>query len=82
MSVNQFLLKLRQDLEKLKVLTRLCHESGGFASTRAYLYVSEQVVNIAKQNEGWLRPSTSSGRANRKRNNLKIKNRNEQPSLL
>ena len=49
------LLKLREDLENLKVLARLCHESGGFASTRAYFYVSEQVVNLAKQNEGWLR---------------------------
>lgn len=89
------LLKLRQDLEKLKVLTRLCHESGGFASTRAYLYVSEQVVNIAKQNEGWLRPPTSRGRANRKkdkkiqtfRTGLQTpsgikKIENEQPSLL
>ena len=52
---RQFLLSLREDLEQFKVLTRLCHESGGFQSTRAYLYVSEQIVNIAKQNEGWLR---------------------------
>lgn len=49
------LLALRQDLERFKVLARLCHESGGFANTRAYLHVAEQVVAIAKQNEGWLR---------------------------
>jgi len=49
------LLELRMELEQLQVLIRLCHESGGFASTRAYLYVSEQVTGIAKQNEGWLR---------------------------
>jgi len=49
--------ELRRDLEAFKVLARLCHESGGFASTRAYLYVAEQVVGIAKQNEGWLRQS-------------------------
>jgi hypothetical protein len=49
------LAELRVELEQLQVLIRLCHESGGFASTRAYLYVSEQVVGIAKQNEGWLR---------------------------
>ena len=36
-------------------MVRLCHESGGFASTRAYLYVAEQVVEISRQNEGWLR---------------------------
>lgn len=60
--------QLRQDLEWFKVLARLCHEAGGFASTRAYLYVSEQVVGIAKQNEGWLRQTskTRQGRAARK----------------
>lgn len=31
------LLQLRQNLEWFKVLARLCHEAGGFVSTRAYL---------------------------------------------
>jgi len=78
------LLKLREDLEKLKVLVRLCHESGGFASTRAYLYVSEQVVNLAKQNEGWLR-QTVDGSRNRHRTNRKTTQKtiqNVQSSLL
>ena len=47
--------QLRGDLENFKVMVRLCHESGGFASTRSYLYVAEQVVEISRQNEGWLR---------------------------
>lgn len=51
----QRLLVLRQQLEGLKVLARLCHESGGFSSTRSYLHVADLVVNLAKQNEGWLR---------------------------
>lgn len=51
------LMELREELEQFKVLVRLCHESDGFSSTRAYLYVSEQLVGIAKQNEGWLRSS-------------------------
>ena len=51
--------RLRQDLEQLKVLARLCHESGGFRSTRGYLYVAEQVVALARQNEGWLRSTTA-----------------------
>lgn len=55
------LLKLRAELEQLKVLVRLCHQAGGFASTRSYLYVSEQVVGIAKQNEGWLRSTVNGG---------------------
>ena len=54
--------QLRQDLERLKVLARLCHESGGFRSTRAYLYVAEQVVGLARQNEGWLRRTAADGR--------------------
>ena len=37
------------------MLVRLCHESGGFVSTRSYLYVAEQIVEISRQNEGWLR---------------------------
>ena len=52
------LLELREKVEFFKVLARLCHESGGFASTRSYLYVSEQTVAIAKQNEGWLKHTT------------------------
>lgn len=40
--------QLREDLEKFKVLVRLCHESGGFANTNAYFYVSEQIVNLSK----------------------------------
>ena len=49
------LLELRKELEGLKVLARLCHESSGFTSTRGYLYVAERIVELAKQNEGWLR---------------------------
>ena len=49
------LLRLRQELEWFKVLTRLCHESRAFTTTKAYLYISEQIVSLAKQNEGWLK---------------------------
>ncbi|KAA6185111.1 hypothetical protein F2Q65_10320 [Thiohalocapsa marina] len=42
----------RAELEQLKVLVHPGHQSGGFATTRGYLYVSEQLVGIAKQNEG------------------------------
>ena len=77
-SRESILLKLREDLEKFKVIVRLCHESGGFSSTRSYLYVSEQIVNLAKQNEGWLRQSENRNRANRKQ---KI-NKNVQTSFL
>ncbi len=49
------LLELRQELESLKVLARLCHDSGAFASTRSYLHVAERITTIARQNEGWLK---------------------------
>jgi stage III sporulation protein SpoIIIAA len=79
------LLQLREDLEKFKVLVRLCHQSGGFSNTKSYLYVSEQIVNLAKQNEGWLRKmgdgsSRSRNRANRK--TTQKTNPNVQTSLL
>jgi hypothetical protein len=81
---EHILLKLREELEKFKVLVRLCHESGGFSSTRSYLYVSEQIVNLAKQNEGWLRQTVdvrgNRNRANRK--NVQQTKKNVQTSLL
>ncbi len=55
--------KLRRELEWFKVLARLCHESGAFRNTRAYLYVAEEIVGIAKQNEGWLRQTGKRGAA-------------------
>ena len=52
---------LRREIEGLKVIARLAQESGAFASTRAYLHVAEQVVGIARQNEGWLRKAQKTG---------------------
>ena len=75
------LLELRQQLEWLKALARLCHESGGFASTTAYLYVSEQIVNLAKQNEGWLK-ETRARRKRRERNEENDSEDDAQPRLL
>ena len=51
------LLELRQELEGFKVLSRLCHDSGGFASTRSYLHLAERITGIARQNEGWIKKS-------------------------
>jgi len=60
------LLELRHGLESLKITARLCHESGGFASTRGYLYVAERITNIAKQNEGWIRNTQDNPRRRRR----------------
>ena len=60
------LLELRQELESFKVLARLCHESGAFASTRSYLHVAERITNIARQNEGWLKKTRGQSRGRSK----------------
>ena len=52
---------LRREIETLKVTARLAQESEAFASTRAYLHIAEQVVGIARQNEGWLRKAQKTG---------------------
>ena len=48
------LLRLREDLELMKILVRLCHEVGGFPGTASYLQLSEALVGVAQQNEGWI----------------------------
>jgi len=60
------LLELRQELESFKVLARLCHESGAFASTRSYLHVAERITNLARQNEGWLKKTQGQGHQRQK----------------
>ncbi len=60
------LLGLRHELESLKIMARLCHESGGFASTRSYLYMAERITSIAKQNEGWIKKPQGSSPRQRK----------------
>ncbi len=53
------LFRLRHELESFKITARLCHESGGFSSTRSYLHLAERITNIAKQNEGWIKNTRS-----------------------
>ena len=52
----EYLKELRQQLEGLKVLCRLCHDSGAFGGgTKSYLHIAERLTNLARQNEGWLK---------------------------
>jgi len=53
------LLELRQELESFKVLARLCHKSGGFASTHWGFRGGE----VWPELEGCEHPLSSSGRA-------------------
>ncbi len=47
------IVELREELEELKVLVRLCADVKGFPNFNSYEYAITQVVAIAKQNEGW-----------------------------
>ena len=46
---------IREEVEELKVLLRLCHDAKAFANFNSFEHAITQVVDIAKQNEGWLK---------------------------
>ena len=52
---RDYLLQLRESLEVLKVVLRLCKDVKAFKSFKAYEYAATCVVGIARQNEGWLK---------------------------
>lgn len=49
------LLELREELEALKVLLRLCHDTKAFPNANSFEHGMRLVVDLAKQNEGWLK---------------------------
>lgn len=49
------LLQIREEVEELKVLLRLCHDAKAFPNFNSFEHAITQVVDIAKQNEGWLK---------------------------
>ena len=49
------LLDLREELEALKVLLRLSRDARAFANFNSFEHAITQVVDIARQNEGWLK---------------------------
>ncbi|MFN2425869.1 MAG: FtsX-like permease family protein [Candidatus Binatia bacterium] len=53
------LLGLREEIEELKAMIRLCHDSKGYAGIAAFEHGARLVVEIAKQNEGWLKSQSS-----------------------
>ncbi len=52
---EQTLLELREVLEELKVLLRLCHDVKAFPNFNSFEHAISLVTEIAKQNEGWLK---------------------------
>jgi hypothetical protein len=49
------LLELRERLEGLKVLMRICKEVKAFSNFNSYVYASSLVVELSRQNEGWIK---------------------------
>ena len=49
------LMQLRNDLEELLLLVRLCKETKAFKSFKAFQFAAEEVTAVSRQNEGWLR---------------------------
>jgi hypothetical protein len=49
------LLELREKLEGLQVLLRICKEVRAFNSFNSYAYASNLVVELSRQNEGWIK---------------------------
>ena len=73
------LLELRQELESFKVITRLCHDSLAFPNTRSYLHVAKRITNLAKQNEGWIRQTSSKEKITHKNHINKKKKSGQHP---
>jgi hypothetical protein len=49
------LLQIREEVEELKVLLRLCHDAKAFPNFNSFEHAIMRVTDIAKQNEGWLK---------------------------
>lgn len=52
---KEILLTIREKLEELKVILRICREVRTFNSFDSFSYAIGCVVEISKQNEGWLK---------------------------
>jgi hypothetical protein len=49
------LLELRERLEGLMVLIRICKEVKAFSHFNGYVYASNLLVELSRQNEGWIK---------------------------
>jgi len=60
------LLEIREELEALKVLLRLGHDIKAFANFNSFEHAMTLVIDIAKQNEGWLKQQRQGRGQNRR----------------
>jgi len=57
---SDVLLAIREEVEQLKVLLRLAHDVKAFARSSSFEHAVTLTVEIAKQNEGWLKSQRQS----------------------
>jgi hypothetical protein len=53
------LLELREELESLKAMLRLAYDAKAIAGIASFEHGARLLVDIARQNEGWLKSQTS-----------------------
>lgn len=56
------LLDVREEIEELKVVLRLCHDARALPNATAFEHGARLLVEIAKQNEGWIKSQRCPGR--------------------
>jgi hypothetical protein len=59
---EEILLQLRERLEDLKLTIRLCKDLQAFVNFNSFQYSINEVVDLSKQNEGWLKAARKQGR--------------------
>jgi len=55
------LLEVREEVESLKAVLRLAHDVQAFASLKSFEHAVVLAVEVAKQNEGWLKQQQARG---------------------
>ena len=56
---KEILIKVRENLEELKIMARIAKDLKVFGSFNSFEYLVKELVEISKQNEGWLRSQNS-----------------------
>jgi hypothetical protein len=63
------LLEIREEVEELKAMLRLCNDAKGFNGIAAFEHGARLVVDVARQNEGWLKSAQARQSADRQEAN-------------
>ncbi|MBX3027857.1 four helix bundle protein [bacterium] len=63
---GRVLLQVREEVEELKVVLRLCHDAQALPTFKSFEHAIRLVTDIARQNEGWLK-SQQRGRGQNRR---------------